>query len=116
MTIDETIKLAKQHVAAGRRSDAKILYEAVLSQFPNSQPARQGLRRIEALTQREHAGLSKILDLLRTQQYQQAYSQATNLTKQHSQSATVYEFLGRASAHLGRNLDAITAVKTIHST
>ena len=111
MTIDETIKLAKQHVAAGRQYDAKILYQAVLSQFPNSQPARQGLRDIITLEQHEYTELSEVLELLNAKEYEQAYNRATDLTKKHSAPATAYELLGRASAHLGRGVDALNALK-----
>lgn len=109
MTIDEAIELAKQHVNSGQQADAKLLYEAVLKQFPNSPPAQEGLRALEIISISENAGLSEVLNLLKSRHYEHALERATDLTQKHLQSATAFEYLGLASAHLGHKADAVAA-------
>ena len=106
---------AKSHIKRGELAEARKLYSAVLSSFPNNKKAQQGLDSLaggyNSVVKQgpSQAVIGQLINLYNQGQLEVVVEQAQNLTVQYPVSFMVWNILGAANKGLGRIVEATNA-------
>jgi protein O-GlcNAc transferase len=114
MTIDEAIALARENIRLGDRETAKRLYLQVLSQFPNSKPAAEGLKAmgvdVPFFDERNiQEDIALIKTYIESNRLDEAHRASHALIKKFPRSVVAFGCMGELALRLDRVDEAVSA-------
>jgi uncharacterized protein (TIGR02466 family) len=119
LSVERTFAKAKVHIKKGELAEAKELYAAVLTAFPNNKKAQQSLNSLGGgkLSGDERgppqAVIDQLINLFNTGQSAEVVKQAHNLTEQYPRSFILWHILGISAARSERFDQAVGAFQHV---
>ena len=119
LSVERTFAKAKAHIKKGELAEAKELYAAVLTAFPNNKKAQKSLNSLGggklSGDEREppQAVIDQLINFFNTGQSAEVVKQAHNLTEQYPRSFIVWHILGISAARSERFDQAVGAFQQV---
>ena len=119
LSVERTFAKAKAHIKKGELAEAKELYAAVLTAFPNNKKAQKSLNSLGggklSGDEREppQAVIDQLINFFNTGQSAEVVKQAHNLTEQYPRSSIVWHILGISAARSERFDQAVGAFQQV---
>ena len=106
MKIDEALRQAKKAGANGQMTDARAIYQQILTKFPKNAKARAGLAELGGANPPNPAAIQQLIGFFRAQKLKEAAQFGTTLAQQHPNVAVIHNVLGATFAAMGQGTQA----------
>ncbi|MDA9900528.1 tetratricopeptide repeat protein [Planktomarina temperata] len=119
LSVERTFAKAKAHIKKGELAEAKELYAAVLTAFPNNKKAQKSFNSLGggklSGDEREppQAVIDQLINFFNTGQSAEVVKQAHNLTEQYPRSFILWHILGISAARSERFDQAVGAFQQV---
>ena len=106
MKIDQALRQAKKAAANGQLTDARVIYQQILTKFPKNAKARAGLAELGGANPPNPAAIQQLIGFFRAQKLKEAAQFGTTLAQQHPNVAVIHNVLGATFAAMGQGAQA----------
>ena len=106
MKIDQALRQAKKAAANGQLTDAREIYQQILTKFPKNAKARAGLADLGAANPPNPAAIQQLIGLFQARKLKEAAQFGTTLAQQQPNVAVIHNVLGATFAAMGQGARA----------
>ena len=106
MKIDQALRQAKKAKANGQLTDAREIYQQILSKFPKNAKARVGLAELDGANPPNPAAIQQLIGLFQARKLKEAAQFGTTLAQQRPNVAVLHNVYGATFAAMGQGARA----------